>query len=66
MRQSALAIATTVAVLVAAAPADAGVTAVFGGLRPTVSAADGAVCATPPGGLFRLETIAGSTFGPRR
>jgi hypothetical protein len=59
MRPSALAIATTVAVLAATAPAAAGITAVFGGLRPAVSAAADAVCSAPTGGLLRLEPIAG-------
>ncbi|WP_333824883.1 hypothetical protein [Pinisolibacter sp.] len=65
MRPSALAIATIFAVLAATAPAAAGITAVFGGLRPAVSSAD-AVCTAPAGGLLRLEPIAGLAVSPLR
>ena len=66
MRPSALTIATTIAILAATTPASAGITAVFGGLRPAASAAADAVCAAPTGGLHRLEPIAGLAVAPLR
>ena len=65
MRPSALAIFTVV-ILATTAPAAAGITAVFGGLRPAVSAAADAVCATPADGLLRLEPIADLAASPLR
>ena len=52
------AIATAVAVLTAGSTAEAGITAAFGGLKPTLTAATNAVCPVPAGPLARLDRIA--------